>query len=473
MLDLELDISAPEVPLAMGIYEVPGLHLGVAIQDDYAFISGESMKLQVLDITSLEIVQPLGSIQLAGNATGIAVWGDYSFSAVGSLGLRVVDISTPETPEFVGTFGEHCSNVVIQGEYAYLTGYNSGFRVVDITNPEDPVTVGSIEAPDSYLSVKGFYAYLLSSEGMLVVDISNPKMPEIVGEADVPHGHLEAFGDYVYISVYPGDLLVVDVSNPNTPLVLESFEMGFRIIKFAAQGNHLYGVGDSPYSYWAGLKVFDVSDPELPAIAAEIETPGRTPWALAVSGNQAYFAASNEFESRLHVVDISTPPEPITISHVYLSDPVYFMAIARTGVCLEWHGLCGQTKGLMIVPVQCPDERAFGFSFGQQRGRSSGTAHFMAIQDDSQPNISATPNPFNPSTTLKFNLPKPGFCRLEIHDLRGQMVRTLCAEYRSAGSHQFIWQGKDNSGRKAPSGVYFARLVHDSGAENRKLVLMK
>lgn len=79
----------------------------------------------------------------------------------------------------------------------------------------------------------------------------------------------------------------------------------------------------------------------------------------------------------------------------------------------------------------------------------------------------ATPNPFNPRTTLSFSLPATAPAQLSIHDLRGRRVVTLLDGPLAAGKHQVSWDGRDANGRNVTSGVYVARL--QSGGEIRSV----
>ncbi len=69
------------------------------------------------------------------------------------------------------------------------------------------------------------------------------------------------------------------------------------------------------------------------------------------------------------------------------------------------------------------------------------------------------PNPFNPSTTLRFSLPAGGQVRLVIHDARGRAVREMATGFYPAGDHRVVWDGRDGAGRPLASGDYFARLL--------------
>ena len=85
----------------------------------------------------------------------------------------------------------------------------------------------------------------------------------------------------------------------------------------------------------------------------------------------------------------------------------------------------------------------------------------------------AAPNPFNPSTTLRFSLPATGHAELKIFDVQGRLVRTLVDEVLGAGANEARWDGRDRGGRQVASGTYYARLVASGQASVRTLVLVK
>ena len=87
--------------------------------------------------------------------------------------------------------------------------------------------------------------------------------------------------------------------------------------------------------------------------------------------------------------------------------------------------------------------------------------------------LGAGPNPFNPRTGLSFGLAQSQHVDLEVYDLRGYKVRTLVSGFLQAGPHSIVWQGRDDRGHAAASGVYVARL-HGSDVDLKtRLVLLK
>jgi hypothetical protein len=84
-----------------------------------------------------------------------------------------------------------------------------------------------------------------------------------------------------------------------------------------------------------------------------------------------------------------------------------------------------------------------------------------------------TPNPFNPVTTVRFDLARAGPTRLLVYDVAGRAIRTLLDAPLGPGSHQATWDGKDARGRDAGSGVYLLRLESGEERATGKMVLLR
>jgi hypothetical protein len=84
------------------------------------------------------------------------------------------------------------------------------------------------------------------------------------------------------------------------------------------------------------------------------------------------------------------------------------------------------------------------------------------------------PNPFNPTTTIRFDLPKESPVTMEIYNVLGVRVRTLLAgETVNAGRHTMMWDGRDDNGSVAPSGVYLYRINANDFHASKKMTLVK
>ena len=85
----------------------------------------------------------------------------------------------------------------------------------------------------------------------------------------------------------------------------------------------------------------------------------------------------------------------------------------------------------------------------------------------------AHPNPFNPTATLRYDLPQASAVRLAVFDLLGREVARLVDQRVEPGYHQLVWNGRTTGGQEAPSGIYIARLVTTGYANSIKMLLLK
>ncbi|MCL2065258.1 MAG: PKD domain-containing protein [Candidatus Cloacimonetes bacterium] len=83
------------------------------------------------------------------------------------------------------------------------------------------------------------------------------------------------------------------------------------------------------------------------------------------------------------------------------------------------------------------------------------------------------PNPFNPETTIYFDLASDSMVSIEIFNIRGQRIRVLTNNHFYAGKHSVVWNGTDDSDKPVSSGIYFQRMVTKGFIETKRMALMK
>ncbi|MCK9995659.1 MAG: T9SS type A sorting domain-containing protein, partial [Candidatus Krumholzibacteria bacterium] len=84
------------------------------------------------------------------------------------------------------------------------------------------------------------------------------------------------------------------------------------------------------------------------------------------------------------------------------------------------------------------------------------------------------PNPFNPMTTIYFELPEAARVRLQVFDISGRLVRNLLnGASLGAGRQDVVWNGKNDSGQQVAAGVYFYHMSTGSFNETKRMVLVK
>lgn len=83
------------------------------------------------------------------------------------------------------------------------------------------------------------------------------------------------------------------------------------------------------------------------------------------------------------------------------------------------------------------------------------------------------PNPFNPSTNIRYDLDKDAWVQIEVYNVRGQKVCSLVAEGLESGYHHLVWDGRDDQGQTQATGVYYVRMLSEGKVYTLKAVLLK
>ncbi len=83
------------------------------------------------------------------------------------------------------------------------------------------------------------------------------------------------------------------------------------------------------------------------------------------------------------------------------------------------------------------------------------------------------PNPFNPSTSIKFYLAESSNVKLEIYNIKGQLINILTDETYAEGFHNVVWNGKNMNGKDCSSGIYLIRMNSSLKNQVKKAILVK
>ncbi len=420
-----VDVSDPTSPKIAGSYDTPGNAYGVQVSDSYAYVTYVTpwccgyfggAGLLVIDISDPATPVTIGAYETPGNAFDVHVSGNYAYVAAGQAGLLVVDISDPASPTLVGSFATlgstyqdisvsgsadgitgSVSSVYVTGDYAYLAG-EPGLLVIDVSEPRLPTLVGfhdiqdvklfnpyydygnsnSNYVPKFNVYVANKYAYVSDNKGMLLIDVSNPVNPAFVGTAQTvgDASGLHVAGDYAYVNALTQDeihlflnLSVINISEPKNIEVVSKFSDSFFISSIFGphypdlyvEGNYVY----QPFDWPPELKIIDISDPALPALAGSFVFgfPSNTNYQYRVgdvfiSGNYAYVTLikGGEFEgaysTRLWIIDISDPKVPTKISSI--SVPVGRRGIHGVYVSGDFAYLASGEDRLVVVDINDP-----------------------------------------------------------------------------------------------------------------------
>lgn len=87
--------------------------------------------------------------------------------------------------------------------------------------------------------------------------------------------------------------------------------------------------------------------------------------------------------------------------------------------------------------------------------------------------ISIYPNPFNPSTNIKYNLNSDSNVKISIYDVKGRLVNLIVDEDKPKGEYEIVWNGENQDNQVMPSGIYFCRLKTNVGVSLKKISIIK
>ena len=180
-------------------------------------------------------------------------------------------------------------------------------------------------------------------------------------------------------------------------------------------------------------------------------------------GNTGFGFSSNGellrlFNSAGEVIDSLTyddqPPWPVepdgTGPTLALKNPQYDNSLAKNWVSSLNHGTPGAKNEDVFLAIESTTDLPTTFSLLQN-----------------------SPNPFNPTTTIRFELPEAALLTLKIYNVMGQQVRNLIAEQMEAGYHSVLWDAHNNYGIRVGSGIYFYQMSAGNFVQTRKMLLIK
>jgi type II secretory pathway pseudopilin PulG len=298
--------------------------------------------------------------------------------------------------------------VSVVGDRAYVTTmrnppFSGEFFVIDIANPTFPSILGTLSVRDHVndLDVSGNYVYLATADSdkeLIVVDVSNPASPVEASSFDIPGASqandVSVEGSYAYVvtqSVADGpELRIFDVSNPLSPILSGGFEAGSHVYGVKAHNQRVY-LATSRVD--KELIVVDVSSPEAPAELGSYDAPlaGANGQAVdVIRAGVAYLVtrANGGGIPELYLLAVADPSQISLIGSYDISD--------RANGVAAWIGfalLATEKDGeeFMILDLSDPGTPAKAFS-ANLNGAAGGVAlpeeecaaFFVSANDDAE-----------------------------------------------------------------------------------------
>lgn len=550
-----LDVSDPKNPSIIGELAIPGVTDQLLIADERLYIlcyGGEypaiGNGLYIVNIDDPD--HPWIEGRLAEDNVafcGIALWNEYAIVSIGERGLSFVDISDPARPVIARSAGvTGCPrHLVVTGstllaDPGYLASYDLGngrlaepraaipltdasrylaagadygyavrsggpgaLHVIDMSNPEKPQVAGTLELdlqiPCSFAIDGGTappgYAYVGGrrddTDEIDILDISDPAAPRYVDRVVVPDNasDLDVEGGYLYAPCGYASIRIYDLADPEAPALAGSVGFTYSVQLARAVGTTLY-VGSRVQSQ-PGLFIVDVSDPADPQVIGSSWLP-RGPYDFWIESPLLYVA---DFEGGLLILDIGDPGDPQLLSRlstarraegIWVADDVAYVADSQPTCGIQMIDVSDPRAPFVIGYLQADracdlvrihDHLLVGRMFDPLLVASpecgAPTARDGAPPGAPGIKLELLSNPCTSSAAIELRMGEPADVGLCLYDALGRRVRQLHRGPLAAGVHLFRWDGRDQRGRPVAAGSYFARLAAGASVAGTRLVLLR
>jgi hypothetical protein len=399
------------------------------------YLPSEAQELEVVGSCSLPYFY-------GATCRGIYVDEDYAFLAKTGAGFIIVNIQDSGNPYITAVCDTvYVDDVVVQKNLAYLAAWGHGIILFDVSNPNSPILLGSLDIfGDSHgIFVKGDLAYLAHCEHDLTIfNVVDPRNPSMIYWFPIPFHFsydVKIIGYYAYVLDRNQGLTIIDVSNPLEPFICGTWDDVDVTHRFSILNSIAY-VTTRSYE----ISIVDVSDAYNPSLITEYDLD--TLWTCdVVAKNNNIFIAGSE----LVIMDVSDPANPFKLVESDFDIIFHSISVKNDLIYLagsQWFYIVRYSSSTSVEsPTELPEQSSI---------------------------LNTSPNPFNSSTSISFNLNEPGLVNLSVYNIQGQRVAVLFNGIRQAGEHSIAWNASGY-----PSGVYFARLEAGGSSRTAKMVLLK
>ena len=371
------DVSTADAPVEAGSVTPPSTPHDLGVVEQRLFVASGPAGIVVYDVADLENTELLGDYPFYTEVHRLATDGQHAFGALlNTDGIELVDVSTPSLPAPRGAYAPpegSGTDVAVERGRAYYHGGEATWAV-DVSEPSQPELITSNDAAGGLdLLLHEQRVYAASYFGFAIYDIRFPEKLTTLGTwRSEDHGvrALASNGDHVFVAHGSHGMGMVDVSDPNEPVLVGHHPSTNLASGVATEGTQAY----LTHGYGGALEILDVSDPES---IDSVGSQGSGSYEVVHQGDHAYVAGSQGFSA----VDVSAPSAPSATGGYHVGS--FLEALSVHGP-LALVG-SGDGRGVLVVDLRDPENLVLAGRYdtvGSVRGSDLHNHHVYAALED-------------------------------------------------------------------------------------------
>lgn len=327
-----IDVSDPANPMTIGYVDTPNFARRIALRGDHAYIADGldvfdlGGGIEIIDVSDSEFPTLVASHATIDNAIDLRIEGDRLYAATRSGGIEILDIGEPAMPVLIGRYGsaEGIRSIDVRDEIVAMTREDNGLRLLDATDPKPTPIIGSTTVDGRFSSmvlddniVIGSTFVGVGDARLHTFDLSDPSSPERLATVPIDgiFHNLARDGDALFLSANgdPRTISVFDISDSRDPRSIATVPVPGSIGGMVANDGVLFVA-----NVREGLVVYDISDPATPTVISTLDlgSAGR----LRLDGDRMYVkVGSVPDDATMVIVDVTDPFRPVILSEILLN----------------------------------------------------------------------------------------------------------------------------------------------------------
>lgn len=452
-----LDVSNPGAISFVGRESV-NYATQLVLSGDHVVVAAETRGIVLLDVANPENPKTVKTVRTSGNAVDVALYGDYLYVAEENKGVQIFDSPHPEDSKYLGqidTPGD-ATVVVVDGDELYVGDSVAGLLIYSLVDPASPGPLGQVLLSGYIreISILGDIAYVCSGANILAVDIFDKSRPQIIGPAGVAGRDFSVANGFLVCAATPGLVRTY-------PLQCQLQFLNPRMI-----------VGYSPVEIPedGGIFEFDLeinNSYEVPRIATvqfEAELSDGRIFPIYEVPDRIFPVAPQFRRNGLVQKVPGWAPAGVYIFRCLVVDELGVVRSSEFSFSKD---------GEIVPGISVEDNSTGGWNLSGL-GTGDERQHHSVLNNGNCSGGFPSPNPFNGTVNIHFEVPSSGEASLTIYDVAGRAVKHIFSKrHIEQGSLEAAWDGRDDRDRAVAAGVYFFTFQSAGLNQTGRMVLIK